>query len=937
MKKRALAWLLVLCLICSLFSVAALAAGAEDFSDVVGDAWYYDYVDYVTTEGYFLGVGDGKFAPEETMTRAMFVTVLSRLAGAETDDTAEPFDDVAAGEWYTGAVAWAAEQGIANGVGDNKFAPNDPVTRQDMCVFMDRFVTWYETANSVTHEEEAMVEAFGDANTIGSWATEAVENCRQYGLVNGYEDGNFHPLINSTRAQVAAVIYRLSWLTNKSNSSGGGGSGGSNGKTDTDTDTTTTYTITYDANGGAFDEGTTSFTAATTGSFTVTTIEPTYSGYVFVGWNTAADATGISYAAGGDYTVSSDLKLYAQWLEDEDYIGIAVAAAMAQFQSDYRDTINTEWKDSSIQLENVAFNSAENPKGTRTQTVAADVTLSEATVDALVNYAVNVAYGLLTTDADHDSVSLAEVSSTVSSVVDSIENEYNINISYDINAMAKSIYSNISAVGGKLWSNFRDDSGLAYTGDVTVSCGTAEANITVTDSSAALDTSSTTRAAVVKKFAAQIAVDMYGSIQDSTAYASYTSDVAMTATVTFVFSDGNAYGEATKNYPHTYPIELTLNLTDESGTFAYKYTNGTSYLKFAITEEMQTEYADLIDAAVKEALASDSISATMEYMLYAAVDSFKDNATFADLKGALTGLGISESEATAMINSAMDEWKDDNPSEDIVWGRYVNGDFSTDCDNSAIYDLVDEVAEVAAETAYEALTSALSGYTTAVVNGLLNATTPDNMTNLASWSVSIDLDTTNPTQYYVLSYIADYLNAQGGTSNSYASAARDAMEADVDDTVSAAMEEELDSNKTYQPYGELIDNLIDLRNLFSDTSITLAVLSDVAENDVFGTYVNELFDSNTTLNNIYSRLNSFLSKIPSGASLSVGSCNISASNLSKLSSATKTSEFITALCDILTDTGLDQLSLGDFEGEGQEIDVVYNSYDVAFNLVLDIE
>lgn len=933
MKKRALAWLLVLCLICSLFSVAALATGAEDFTDVADDAWYYDYVDYVTTEGYFLGVGGGKFAPEETMTRAMFVTVLSRLAGAETDDTAEPFDDVAAGEWYTGAVAWAAEQGIANGVGDNKFAPNDPVTRQDMCVFMDRFVTWYETANSVTHEEEAMVEAFGDADTIGSWATEAVENCRQYGLVNGYEDGNFYPLTNSTRAQVAAVIYRLSWLTNKSSSSGGGG-GGTSGKNDT----TTTYTITYNANGGAFDDDTTTFKdSTTTGSFTVTTDEPSYSGYVFIGWNTEADAAGTSYAVGGEYTISSNLTLYAQWLSDEDYIGIAVAAAMAQFQNDYRDTINTEWKDSSIQLENVAFNSAENPTGTRTQTVATDVTLSEATVNALVNYAVNVAYGLLTTDADHDSVSLADVSSTVSSVVDSIEDKYNINVSYDINMMAKSIYSNISAVGGKLWSNFRDDGGFAYTGDVTVSCGTANATITVTDTAAALDTSSTTRAAIVKKFAAQIAVDMYGSLQDSTTYGSYTSDVAMTATVTFVFSDGDAYGEATKNYPHYYPIELTLNLTDESGTFAYKYTNSTSYLKFAITEEMQTEYADLIDAAVKEALASDTISATMDNMLDAAVNNFKDNATFADLKDALTGLGISESEATAMINSAMDAWKDDNPSEDIVWGRYVNGDFSTDCDNSAIYDLVDKVAEVAAETVYSKV-EVLGAVSQNALNSTLRDIQPSGIVNLlATVDATLDLDTDNPTQYYVLCVIADYLNAKVSVSNGYASAARDAMETDVDDTVSAAMEEELDSNSTYKPYGELIDNLISLRNLFTDTTTTLAVLSDVAENDVFGGYVTELFDSNTTLNNIYSRLNSFLSKIPSGASLSVGNCNISASDLSTLGSATKTSEFITALCDILTDTGLAQLSLGDFEGDGQEIDVVYNSYDVAFNLVLDIE
>lgn len=78
-----------------------------------------------------VGTSDTTFAPEETITRAMFVTILARYAKAETDNNAETaFADVPAGQYYTGAVAWAAANGIVNGTSAVTFAPNDPVTRR---------------------------------------------------------------------------------------------------------------------------------------------------------------------------------------------------------------------------------------------------------------------------------------------------------------------------------------------------------------------------------------------------------------------------------------------------------------------------------------------------------------------------------------------------------------------------------------------------------------------------------------------------------------------------------------------------------------------------------------------------------------------------------------------------------------------------------------
>ncbi|MCD8017583.1 MAG: S-layer homology domain-containing protein, partial [Oscillospiraceae bacterium] len=198
MKKRILSCVLILCLLCSLVPMAAMAAGAEDFTDVATDAWYYDYVDYVAENSYFLGVGDNLFDPDGTMTRAMFVVVLSRVAGAEVDNTASTFSDVPAGQWYTGAVAWAVEAGITTGTSSTTFSPDTAVTRQDMCVFMDRFVDWYEGENTTTtkkteHQDDTqLIDAFGAAAAKASTAAHSGHRIRKNRLEEVLDFGKFY-------------------------------------------------------------------------------------------------------------------------------------------------------------------------------------------------------------------------------------------------------------------------------------------------------------------------------------------------------------------------------------------------------------------------------------------------------------------------------------------------------------------------------------------------------------------------------------------------------------------------------------------------------------------------------------------------------------------------------------------------------------------------
>ena len=135
-KRKALSLILALCLV---FSLCASAMAAESFTDMT-DHWAKSYVDDVVAKGLFNGISDTAFDPEGSMTRGMFVTVLSRIAGVELDDSkATAFADVATNTWYSGAVAWAVEKGITNGIDEVTFGVNDPVTREQMATFIVRY------------------------------------------------------------------------------------------------------------------------------------------------------------------------------------------------------------------------------------------------------------------------------------------------------------------------------------------------------------------------------------------------------------------------------------------------------------------------------------------------------------------------------------------------------------------------------------------------------------------------------------------------------------------------------------------------------------------------------------------------------------------------------------------------------------------------------
>lgn len=174
------------------------------FSDTANH-WAAESIAFCAARELFKGVGGGRFAPDAPMTRAMFATVLYRIAGMPAVSGANSFYDVAAGQWYTDAILWGQSTGIITGYGNGLFGTNDLVTREQMCVMLSRYLQWagYELP-AVTAAKQ-----FGDKAQISKWAADNVAFCQTRGLINGQPNNRFAPKANATRAENSTVLQRM--------------------------------------------------------------------------------------------------------------------------------------------------------------------------------------------------------------------------------------------------------------------------------------------------------------------------------------------------------------------------------------------------------------------------------------------------------------------------------------------------------------------------------------------------------------------------------------------------------------------------------------------------------------------------------------------------------------------------------------------------------
>ena len=204
--KQAVAFFLAAALaLCVLFPGLTAAAVSYTFDDVYTSDWYAGDVRYVYLCGIMSGTGGGKFSPDGVTTRGQIVAMLHRLDGSPAVGGASGFSDVSVSAYYAGAVAWASENGIAAGYGDGRFGPEDPISRAQFAAILYRFASYrgLDTSN------EADLSPFQDRGEIASYAEAPLAWANAAGLIKGVGEGKLSPNGTAVRAQAAAILHRF--------------------------------------------------------------------------------------------------------------------------------------------------------------------------------------------------------------------------------------------------------------------------------------------------------------------------------------------------------------------------------------------------------------------------------------------------------------------------------------------------------------------------------------------------------------------------------------------------------------------------------------------------------------------------------------------------------------------------------------------------------
>ena len=175
---------------------------SDIFLDVAPNAWYKDAVQYAYAGGLMTGVSATEFAPEATTTRAMIVSMLARLEGVESAESAG-FADVAANDWYATAVNWAAASGITSGTGDGNFSPNTAITREQLAAILMNYAAYKG------EDVSARADLTSYTDQPSTWAKETMQWAVAEGLISGVTADTLQPQGAATRAQVAAILQRF--------------------------------------------------------------------------------------------------------------------------------------------------------------------------------------------------------------------------------------------------------------------------------------------------------------------------------------------------------------------------------------------------------------------------------------------------------------------------------------------------------------------------------------------------------------------------------------------------------------------------------------------------------------------------------------------------------------------------------------------------------
>ncbi len=183
---------------------------APVLSDVPTSYWAYDAISSLSSKGIVSGYPGGTFKPGASVTRAEFATMLVKALGLNTAGTTGQFTDVTGDSWCYGSVNAAVNAGLVSGTGNNLFAPNASITREQMAVMVAKALG--TKAPTVDGTE---LNAFSDKSSVDSWAVTGMEEAVKAGIVSGMTAGTLAPNDNATRAEAAAMIYKLLTILGK--------------------------------------------------------------------------------------------------------------------------------------------------------------------------------------------------------------------------------------------------------------------------------------------------------------------------------------------------------------------------------------------------------------------------------------------------------------------------------------------------------------------------------------------------------------------------------------------------------------------------------------------------------------------------------------------------------------------------------------------------
>lgn len=202
MKKQMVSLLLACLMLFGMVQSTALAVEtASPFKDVKTSDWFYDAVQYVYEHDLMSGTGDENFSPNEATTRGMMVTILYNMDG-KPEASSPSFTDVPANEWYAAPVAWASANEIVSGYGDGKFGPNDPITREQMVTILYQYAQYkqYDLA------AQGSVFAFSDGDKASRYALTPLSWAIGKGVLSGVGNNLLDPTGNTERSHMATVM-----------------------------------------------------------------------------------------------------------------------------------------------------------------------------------------------------------------------------------------------------------------------------------------------------------------------------------------------------------------------------------------------------------------------------------------------------------------------------------------------------------------------------------------------------------------------------------------------------------------------------------------------------------------------------------------------------------------------------------------------------------